>query len=245
MINHATYFSVFLFAWSFLVLFAALQRRLKSHLFAFHSSLFLCLSPSSHMLSDRVAYFLPLYTTTLSLFSSCHCGSQLHVHANPNKHLLYFSSSWPEISPHISHSEDSLTCVGLATLIFWFSFPRLLFCTSFVSLYQTAFFYIPRVSSGWDWFPFSVISDYILVFHPVINKPQLCLICDPNMWEAVGCFLICATPTVSLHSFIHLPTEPLCSPPSFLSIPLSVCTTQHHIWAVAFFSLPPTSTHTY
>lgn len=60
-------------------------------------------------------------------------------------------------------------------------------------------------------------------FHLPI-KPQLPLLYGPGVWATVGCFTICASPSVSLHSCIHLPTAPLCTPSSPPS--LSLCL--HH-----------------
>ena len=75
-------------------------------------------------------------------------------------------------------------------------------------------------------------------------KSQLLQSFAPGAWATVGCFTVCASPSVSLHSCIHLPTEPLCTP----SLPLCLHHSNSHLRSPLFFHWPPPSswhTHTH
>lgn len=114
-----------------------------------------------------------------------------------------------------------------------------LFCSlsalSFVSSSALVPSCIPSVASGWDWSTFLFTSDSISLC--VFQLPIKHLIFGPLCLTA-GCSTICATPSVSLHSCVDLPAEPLCSPPS-------LCLRTTHL-RCTFFSLPPPSyTHTH
>lgn len=94
---------------------------------------------------------------------------------------------------------------------------------------------IPSVASGWYWSTFLFTSDYIPLC--VFRLPLKHLIFGPLCLTA-GCSTICATPSVSLHSCVDLPAEPLCSPPS-----LSLRTT--HLRCTFFLCPPFTYSHTH
>ena len=110
---------------------------------------------------------------------------------------------------------NSPTC--FSPLVFFLHLRSLLLCLcSFLSfLLHTPLFFPSacNLASGWDcspssthWLNLSVCS------HPSINHSCLCYLV--LVWVATGCFTVCASPSDSLHICSHLPTEPLCHPPT-------------------------------
>lgn len=174
--------------------------------------------PFSHVLNCTTAY--------------CQILPCLYAHLHSNKHfclLFFFYTAYIQISnsylPQLCHS---FLLLFISTWSLFCSLSAMSFVSSSALLPSC----IPSVASGWDWSTFLFTSDYISLC--VFQLPIKHLIFGP-LCPTAGCSTVYATPSVSLHSCVDLPAEPLCSPPPSLFV-LLIC-------AALFFSAPPSHTH--